>query len=490
MSANKDNLTLSLLQAALDSTADGILIVDLAGAIAGYNRRFVKLWNIPESILESRNDEEAINFAVDQVCEPQSFRVKVRDLYAHPEAKSFDILRLRDGRIIERYSRPQILEGLPVGRVWSFRDATRNYQIRDELQEQKYLLDFLLKMLPENIYFKNRDSRFLRVSDAMAGFFGLGDPSLAIGKTDFDFFSEEHAREAFACEQKIMQTGIGIYNIEEKETWPDGHTSWVSTSKVPLTDPSGEVTGTLGVSHNITPRKQAELALEKTNRAKDKFLSIIAHDLRNPLNSIMGFADLAIEEHNNTGSPELGRYISIIQSTAYQTYTLLEQLLQWARAHEGEITFNPGSFDLTDLIRQELEFQTEMANQKQIMLRSELLEPFPLVADLNMIRTIIRNLVNNALKFTGINGEILVKSSRNNSETIISVTDTGTGMPQSVCEVIFRLDSKYTTRGTQGEKGSGLGLILCLEFVNRHGGRIWVDSVVGKGTTFSFTIPD
>ncbi|HBB91647.1 MAG TPA: hypothetical protein DC042_07980 [Bacteroidales bacterium] len=487
--SNSDNLTLSLLQATLDSTADGILAVDLAGMITGFNRRFIELWKIPEEVIESREDQSAIQFVLDQVEYPVNFTRKIRELYSDLEAISFDVIYLKDTRIFERYSRPQTLDGMPVGRVWSFRDVTDRSKAEQDLKEQKYLFDILLRTIPDNIYYKDKNSRFFRISEAMSRFFGLSNPSEAIGKTDFDFFSEEHAREAFRCEQEIIKTGIGIENLEEKETWPDGRVTWASSSKVPLINSNGISIGTFGVSRDITARKQSEIALQEANKTKDKFLGIIAHDLRNPIGTIMGLAEIALTELDGLKNDLLVKYLRNIYSSSYQTYILLENLLQWAGNQRHGGLFRPEQVELSSLISQVAEQQVYAASQKGIKINNKVSRPIFGKADINMLRTVIRNLLANAVKFTPQGGIIEIDCTDEADELRVSVSDSGIGMTADHVSRIMDPDSSFTATGTNGEHGSGLGLMLCKDFVRQNGGRIWVDSVLGKGSTFCFTIP-
>jgi signal transduction histidine kinase len=233
--------------------------------------------------------------------------------------------------------------------------------------------------------------------------------------------------------------------------------------------------------------KTAEL--KELNASKDKFFSIIAHDLKNPFSSIIGISEILKEETKASANFVLENYATIINNSAVQTFMLLENLLEWANSQRGKIQFTPVSIDLNVLISEEFNILYDRAKEKRIELINSLQDNLMIIADKNMIKTILRNLISNAIKFTNKNGEVEVKALINNVNLEISVSDNGIGMSEEIKVKLFKLDGNLSTRGTEDEKGTGLGLILCKEFVEKHGGKIWVESEEGKGSVFRFTIP-
>jgi diguanylate cyclase (GGDEF)-like protein/PAS domain S-box-containing protein len=249
--------SISTLHATLEATADGILVVDRQRKIVNFNRRFTEMWHIPDDIMRTRDNKRVLAFVLDQLADPDAFMSRVDELYSQLDVESFDTLLFKDGRVFERYSRPQLVAGEKVGRVWSFRDITERKHAEDALAKEQYLLHALLTTVPDYIYFKDTEGRFIRTSTSHAKAFGLSDPAQVLGKTDFDFFTEEHASQAYEDEQQIMRTGQPLIK-EEKETWPDRPDTWVLAAKMPLRDQQGNIIGTVGISKDISERKRME----------------------------------------------------------------------------------------------------------------------------------------------------------------------------------------------------------------------------------------
>jgi signal transduction histidine kinase len=237
--------------------------------------------------------------------------------------------------------------------------------------------------------------------------------------------------------------------------------------------------------------KESEMALLSSNAAKDKFFSILSHDLRSPFNSILGFSDLLIEEvEQNGGSESIGTYAKAIHRTSSQTYNLLLNLLEWSRSQTNGIEFAPQEILLTDLVNELYVLLNNQTDNKGIVVHNNVPSDLKVFADQNMLATILRNLVSNAIKYSHKNDTISIASASLPSGVQISVSDSGVGIADKIKAVLFKIENSVSTLGTNNEKGTGLGLILCKEFVEKHGGKIWLESEVGKGSTFYFTLPD
>lgn len=372
----------------------------------------------------------------------------------------------------------------------------RNEKIKENLATEQHLFKTLMDNIPDHIYFKDKESRFIKSNKAQAKSFGLNDPDEMIGKTDFDFFTKERAQLAFKDEQNIIQTGCPIISKEEKKVSIDGSTSWSSTTKIILIDYKGEVIGTFGLSRNITKQKDAEEKLLKLNEElkeintiKDKLFSIIGHDLRGPSNNIIGLSAQLLENIDVFDKEEIKMFLVFINSAAQNTTILLENLLNWANTQTGKIVFNPQKICFSEITKEEILLKKSIAESKNITLNQTTSDKIEVLADKNMLKVILRNLISNAIKFTNSGGKINVTAIAKKKEVEITVSDNGVGIKEDMLKKIFKSNTKSTTLGTAKEIGTGLGLILCKEFIEKHGGEIWVESTTGKGSDFKFTLP-
>jgi PAS domain S-box-containing protein len=252
---------------------------------------------------------------------------------------------------------------------------------------------------------------------------------------------------------------------------------------------------------DITERKKAEqelkekeAKLEKSNKTKDKFFSIIAHDLKAPFNTLLGFSNLLYENFDDYSKEEQKEFLNIIRNGINSSYKLLENLLVWSRSQRGAIKFKPEKINLHLLTNEIQKLLNQSILKKSILFENKIAGKFYVYADKDMLSTIIRNLLSNAIKFTPKGGNItlvsrLKKTIKSQEYVEISVKDSGVGISEQMQSKLFDIGEAISTRGTENEKGTGLGLILCKEFVEKHNGEIWVESKVGKGTTFYFSIP-
>ncbi len=248
--------------------------------------------------------------------------------------------------------------------------------------------------------------------------------------------------------------------------------------------------------HDITERmaieeKKKEITNEliELNKNKDKFFSIIAHDLKSPFQGLLGFSELLDDDFYELNDEEKKRFVENIRTTSKILYNLVENLLQWSRLQSGRIQFEPDEIDIHTLVNRSIEILKANIQKKKIFLENKISKNSVLTADEIMIQQVIQNLLSNAIKFTPAGGKISLFDERTDHVYKFTIEDTGVGIPQEVVPELFNIDSHYTTNGTENENGTGLGLILCKEFVERNGGKILVESEVGKGSKFTVVLP-
>jgi len=254
--------------------------------------------------------------------------------------------------------------------------------------------------------------------------------------------------------------------------------------------------GIRGETERIAKMKKEYQELKELNLSKDKFLSIISHDLKAPFGQFISATQLILDRINEYDTSQIAKLIRMLNKQAVRTYKLLENLLEWSRNQKGLIKFDPEPISLRVLTNEITDSLLQMAVAKSISITSNIKNGLFIYADKYMLSTILRNLISNAIKFTDEHGEVTIstryliqKQSLGDKILEVAIADTGVGIREEEIAKLFRIDKVFSTKGTQKEPGTGLGLILCKEFVEKHGGQIWVDSEPGKGSVFKFTIP-
>ena len=269
----------------------------------------------------------------------------------------------------------------------------------------------------------------------------------------------------------------------------DGEYCWIRDFGRPFYDLDNTFLGYIGSCYDITENKNNELSLIELNATKDKFFSIIAHDLRSPFTSIIGFSEYLVEQVKENDYEKVAEFADIILQSSNSAMALLSNLMVWSQLQSGRMVFNPESFDIATLIREVTLLLKGLSEQKSIIIENILPTHAFVLADKEMISTILRNLISNALKFTQTGGRISISTVSKNKELIVTVSDNGVGISKDRIDKLFNMVESSSTPGTQKEKGTGLGLILCKEFIEKNKGKIWVESEVGIGSSFCFSLP-
>lgn len=339
------------------------------------------------------------------------------------------------------------------------------------------------------------DKCFIRINEAFCHFLGYTEKEL-VGKTIADFTYPDDIELGMNDMKRIVEGEIEYATLQKRYLRKDGAVVWGELTISIVRGENNKPLYFLPVIQDITERYKAEKALKERearlkeiNATKDKLFSIIAHDLRSPFNSIIGLCELLMGNEKEAHVAQSEKYVSLINSSAKNTLILLDNLLNWAKYQTGQVSFNPKKTILSSLIREVINTSNSRALLKNISLNIIQNEEVEVYADENMVMIILRNLISNAIKFTNPEGKINVIVIPGTKEVEISISDNGVGMNEEKIKILFNISSNTTSLGTANEKGSGLGLVLCKEFVERLGGKIWVESEEGKGSDFKFTLP-
>ncbi len=341
----------------------------------------------------------------------------------------------------------------------------------------------LVDTLPYGILVLDNKNRIQDINGVAISFLGIHNKNI-IG------FSAESSG---ASSTELLKAALDRESIDQITIQSNVELKIFSILKYSIKNPQGS---RLVVIHNITELKLAEQEikhkndeLQKLNTEKDKFFTIIAHDLKSPFNTILGFSDLLVDRVKEKKYDDVEEYAEIIQLSSKKAMDLLINLMEWAQSQTRRMEFHPEYFELIELIKDTELLLSGALKQKSISIVEHFPSNTPVFADKKIISTVLRNLISNAIKYTHPSGEIIISTKETQGELIISVSDNGVGIPKANIDKLFKIDQSYSTLGTNNEKGTGLGLTLCKEFVEKHGGKIWIDSEVDKGSTFYFTIP-
>lgn len=279
--------------------------------------------------------------------------------------------------------------------------------------------------------------------------------------------------------------------MEVRHRRKDGSSVWLGVRSSYILNDDGEPVGILGISRDMTEIKHVQQELERANATKNTFLAIIAHDLRGPVGALGQTLELLEQNADAMDEEDLEEFLSLASGDARRVFSLLENLLTWSRSQLEQIVFRPVVWGVRIIVEESVELLASCASEKGIVLSNDAPPMMTARLDPGMMGVVLRNLVGNALKFTSPGGSVSVSARRTDEGVEFAVRDTGRGIPPEIAEKLFRIDVGHgSTEGTAGERGSGLGLILCKEFVEKHGGRIWFESSPGEGTVFFFSLPD
>ncbi len=399
---------------------------------------------------------------------------------------SFEVVPIIDESYVNLYGRDITDRKLAEEELQKAHDELE-LQVQERtaaLSQSNMLLQTLLDNMPDQIYFKDAESRFIKNSRAQAEAMGFSDPAQVVGKTDFDFFP--HAQRSYEEEQEIIRSGKPLVDFEEWVIWPDGHGTWVSTTKVPLRDREDKIKGTFGISRDITERKRNEEALRKAVDELDAFSYSVSHDLRAPLRGIDGWSLALLEDYGGQLDEQGKEYINRVRAETQHMGELIDDLLKLSRITRAEMSTD--QVDLSALARSiaarlqagELQRQVEFIIQNDLQAK----------ADARLMDVALTNLLGNGFKFTGKTPGARIEFGQMNleGERVFFVRDNGAGFDMAYAKKLFGAFQRM--HKTSEFPGTGIGLATVQRIIHRHGGRVWAESAPSGGATFFFTIEE
>jgi two-component system sensor histidine kinase/response regulator len=377
-------------------------------------------------------------------------------------------------------------------------EVNERMRAEETLSEERKVLRALIDNVPDFMYVKDAECRFLVANLSVARQMGAKTTEELLGKDDFDFYPREVATTFYEDEQRVIRSGQAEVNREETGLDSHGNVSQILTTQVPLKDKNGRVTGLVGIGHDITHLKKAEEEMrrardvaEKASKAKSEFLANMSHEIRTPLNGVMGMTELALETQLTAEQRE---YLETVKMSGDSLLTVINDILDFSKIEAGKIDLEAIDFNLRDSLETTLKTLAVRADEKGLELLCEVAPEVPEVVrgDSSRLRQIVVNLVGNSIKFTE-KGEIAVKVQVERKEGAdflcrFTVADTGIGIPEDKRELIFKPFSQADTSTTRKYGGTGLGLTISTRLVQMMGGKIWVESEVGQGSQFHFTV--
>lgn len=358
----------------------------------------------------------------------------------------------------------------------------------------------IFRQSPISIELFDANGLLQEVNQACLDLFGIVDRKAIVG---YDLFSDPNlphtAIEQIRAGETVRYESEFDFNLVKSQqlyqTYREG-ICHLEYSFIPIKNESKEITGYIAYISEITKRKKAELLLEaqakelqKINLNKDKFFSIIAHDLKSPFNAILGFTELMLQNYNDLDDATFIKGLQTIESAGNHAYKLVENLLLWSKNQTKGNIFTPEWLSLNKQIKESLILADSAIQNKELEVSFKQKQIFNIFTDRNMIDLVLRNLISNSIKFTHKKGKISVTISVNDQEILTSITDNGLGISENKLSTLFEINKPQNTLGTENEQGTGLGLILCKDFIENMGGKIWVESTLGIGSTFTFSLP-
>jgi PAS domain S-box-containing protein len=484
--------SVAMMQATLESTFDGILVTDGHRRVTGCNEKYTTMWRIPRAVMDTGEHPRMLAICAQQSTDPVAYLARLEEIYSTAPPETLDLLSLADGRVFERFSKIQYVDGIDAGRVWSFRDITAHKRSESELREQRAWFEVTLSSIGDAVI--TTDTRghvtFINpVGESMTGW-SLAD---AIGlplERIFNVVTEDTRQPVANPVTQVLQQGIivGLANHTVLIA-RDGNEVAIEDSAAPIRDASGAISGAVMVFHDVTARRQAEIALREADRRKDEVIAILAHELRNPLAPIRQAA-LISKAPGATEAQKRWSHEVIDRQVQYMSL-LLDDLLDISRVTRGTLMLRLQPTELGAAVNMAIETARPIIDAKRHMLSIDLPhEPLQITADPMRLAQVLANLLTNAAKYTDPEGHIRLSARCEADQLVIRVADSGVGIRPDNLPRIFEMFSQLLPTMDRSEGGLGIGLALAKGLVELHGGKIEARSDgLGHGSEFIVHLP-
>lgn len=372
---------------------------------------------------------------------------------------------------------------------------TERKQIEEKLRKSEEQFRGAFETSLAGMALHSMDGTYQQINQTFCDFVGYSEPEL-LQMNWRDLTPADDVQRIEALNEQVTTGTLEKFVIEKPYICKGGNVVWARIASAQLRNEDGVPQYVLVQIYDISDKKRAEKEIEaqrdelaKLNYQKDRFFEIIAHDLKSPFNALLGFSHILSTQANELDADKVAEYGSLVHRAADQAFKLLEDLLDWSRLQLDRIEFEPASFDVSKLIKTNMLRFEPVAALKGIKIEGDNVREREVFADTHMVDTILRNLISNAIKFTKAGGKISVEANKNGELIEVLIKDNGVGISPEKIKDLFTLGQKISTKGTGGEPGTGLGLQLCKELVEKQGGEIHVESIEGKGSIFRFSLP-
>ncbi len=475
--------SLAMMRATLESTTDGILVTDADGSITGFNEKYISMWRLPREVIDAGKHHAVLDIVAEQFPDAQAFRQRVAAIYAASSSESYDLLELADARVVERFSRPQFVDGRNVGRVWSFRDIT----LQRRAEETYGRLAAIVESSQDVIVSKSLDGTIRSWNQEAERVLGYTADE-AIGQRITLIIPPDRESEERAIMARLRK-GERVEHFETVRRAKDGRLVDLSIAISPVRDATGRVIGASKVARDITERKKIEEALRSAERRKDEFLAVLAHELRNPLAPLANGLQVIRLGQSDPGAVERAR--TMMERQLSHLVRLVDDLLDVSRISRNKMELRRSRLLLSDVVNSGIETARPLIEAAGHTLAVSLPpEPIHLDGDLTRLSQVFSNLLANSAKYTDPHGQIFLDVIRRPGHVIVSVRDTGIGIAADQLDAVFGMFSQVDPRIERSRGGLGIGLALVEGLVKMHGGSVTAQSPgVGRGSTFSVTLP-